>query len=173
MPRSDAGVLSRAARLTWSDLGYYHGRSLMIWWYWIVLGVVLAAIELATPGGFYFIFFAVASLVVGLLDLLGPIDMAAIEWGLFSVISIISVAVFRKPLLARMIRGSRADAVDSLVGEVAVASAAMPAGQHGRAELRGTTWSARNVSAQALVPGERCRVVAVRGLELDIRPDHS
>ena len=27
--------------------------SLMIWWYWILLGLLLAAIELATPGGFF------------------------------------------------------------------------------------------------------------------------
>lgn len=144
----------------------------MIWWYWIVLGAVLAAIELVTPGGFYFIFFAVAALLVGVLDLLGGIEMAAVEWGLFSVLAILSLVVFRKPLLARMTRGSQAS-VDSLVGELATATAAIPAGQHGRAELRGTTWSARNVGGQALVPGERCRVVAVRGLELDIRPESS
>ena len=144
----------------------------MIWWHWIVLGSVLAAIELVTPGGFYFIFFAVAALLVGVLDLLGPIEMAAVEWGLFSVLSIVSLAVFRKPLLARMTRGSHGD-VDSLVGELATAGGAIPAGQYGRAELRGTTWNARNVSGQTLVPGERCRVVAVRGLELDIRPEQS
>jgi membrane protein implicated in regulation of membrane protease activity len=145
----------------------------MIWWYWILLGLVLLAVELATPGGFFFIFFAVSALVVGLLDVIGLIEVDWLQWALFSVVSIVCLAVFRKPLLERMRASERTEAVDSLVGEVAVATTAIPAGQHGRAELRGSMWSARNVDDGMLSAGERCRVVAVRGLELDIRPERS
>jgi len=145
----------------------------MIWWYWILLGLVLAAIELATPGGFFFLFFAVSALLVGLLDLAGALVSDALQWGLFSVLSIVCLALFRKPLLERMNRGEPREAVDSLVGELATAFDAIPSGQHGRAELRGTTWTARNVDPLTVVAGERCRVVAVRGLELDIRPERS
>jgi len=143
----------------------------MIWWYWILLGLVLAAIELATPGGFFFVFFAVAALAVGLLEVAGVLEMDAIQWGLFSAVSIASLVLFRKPLLERMNRGIAKDTVDSLVGELAIAADAIPAGQHGRAELRGSMWAARNVDALTLAAGERCRVVAVRGLELDIRSE--
>jgi hypothetical protein len=45
------------------------------------------------------------------------------------------------------------------------------ASQHGRAELRGTTWQARNVAEAVVVAGQRVRVVAVDGLTLDIRPN--
>ena len=145
----------------------------MIWWYWILLGLVLAAIELATPGGFFFLFFAVSALLVGLLDLAGLLVSDPLQWGLFSVLSIVCLGVFRKPLLERMNRGEPHEAVDSLVGELATAFDAIPSGQHGRAELRGTTWTARNVDALTVVAGERCRVVAVRGLEIDIRPERS
>jgi membrane protein implicated in regulation of membrane protease activity len=145
----------------------------MIWWYWILLGLVLLAVELATPGGFFFIFFAVSALVVGLLDVIGLIEVDWLQWALFSVVSIVCLAVFRKPLLERMRASERTEAVDSLVGEVAVATTAIPAGQHGRAELRGSMWSARNVDDGMLSAGERCRVVAVRGLEIDIRPERS
>ena len=58
-----------------------------------------------------------------------------------------------------------------VVGELAVADEAIPPGQYGRAQLRGSTWTVRNVGAQTTVAGERSRVVAVRGLELDIRPE--
>ena len=60
-------------------------------------------------------------------------------------------------------------------------AARVPVGQHrpevedpalgGRAELRGTTWSARNVDVAALAAGQRCRVVAVQGLMLDLRSE--
>jgi hypothetical protein len=145
----------------------------MIWWYWIVLGVALAAIELATPGGFFFLFFAVSALAVGTLEAIGLARADWLQWVLFSAFSIVCLAFFRKPLLQRMRAAERPDTVDSFVGEVAVASTTIPPGQYGRAELRGTQWSARNVADGMLSAGDRCRVVAVRGLEIDIRPERS
>ena len=145
----------------------------MIWWYWILLGLFLAAIELATPGGFFFIFFAVAALAVGLLDLLNVLESDPLQWGLFSVLSLVCLAFFRKPLLDRMNVGQRPDAVDSLVGDVATAQATTAPGDYGRAEVRGSLWTVRNVDAVPIAAGERCRVVAVRGLELDIKSERS
>lgn len=145
----------------------------MIWWFWILLGLLLAAIELATPGGFFFIFFAVSALLVGMLEVLHILERDTLQWGLFSVLSLVCLAFFRKPLLERMNRDARTEAVDSLVGELAVASSSISAGDHGRAEVRGATWTVRNVDAVPLVAGERGRVVAVNGLELDIRSERS
>ena len=145
----------------------------MIWWYWMLLGLVLAGIELATPGGFFFLFFAVSALAVGLLELIGWIENALLQWALFSALSIACLAFFRKPLLDQMNRAEQKDAVDSLVGELALPSDAIPAGGHGRAELRGALWTVRNVDTDPVLANERCRVVAVRGLELDIRAERS
>lgn len=145
----------------------------MIWWYWILLGLLLAAIELATPGGFFFMFFAVSALLVGSLSWLGIVESPALEWALFSILSLVCLAFFRKPLLERMNKEALPDNVDSLVGELAVVAAPIAAGEHGRAEVRGATWMARNVDATPVDSGERCRVVAVRGLELDIRSERS
>jgi membrane protein implicated in regulation of membrane protease activity len=143
----------------------------MIWWYWILLGLALAAIELATPGGFFFIFFASAAVAVGLLEAADVVTADAIQWGLFSVISVVSLLFLRKPLRQRMGGADGGEGVDSLVGELAIAAEAIAPGQFGRAEMRGSSWTARNVDPQALSGGERCRVVAVRGLELDIRSE--
>ena len=149
------------------------GDLLMIWWYWVLLGLVLLALEIATPGGFFVIFFGVAALVVGLLELIRLIEVDWLQWTLFSVLSVTCLAVFRRPLLERMREGERPDTVDSLVGEVAVASTTIASGQYGRAELRGAQWNARNVDDGMLSAGDRCRVVAVRGLEIDIRSERS
>jgi len=142
----------------------------MTWWLWVVLGLVLAAIELATPGGFFVIFFGVAALVVGGLEVAGLARPAWLQWLLFTVIAIVALRLFRQPLLSR-IRMRDGDEVDSLRGEVAVVAGGMAPGEHGRAELRGSMWSARNVDAAPLVAGQRCRVVAVQGLTLDIRSE--
>ena len=37
------------------------------WWLWIVLGVVLLAAEILTPGGFYIFFFGASAICVGVL----------------------------------------------------------------------------------------------------------
>jgi membrane protein implicated in regulation of membrane protease activity len=142
----------------------------MSWWLWVVLGLVIAAIELATPGGFFVIFFGISAVAVGLLDLAGVADAAWLQWLLFPVIAIAALRLFRRPLLA-MLRVSEPSNVDSLVGEVAVVAADIGVGQHGRAELRGTLWQARNVADAVVRAGQRTRVVAVEGLTLDIRPE--
>lgn len=142
----------------------------MSWWLWVTLGLALAAIELATPGGFFVIFFGVSAVAVGLLELSGLARAAWLQWLLFPVIAVVALRLFRRPLLA-MLNTSEPAAVDSLIGEVAVVMADIGAGERGRAELRGTTWQARNVADAPVSAGQRARVVRVDGLTLDIRPE--
>jgi hypothetical protein len=56
--------------------------------------------------------------------------------------------------------------VDSMVGEVAIVLEALPAGATGKAELRGTTWSTKNVGTTAFHKGQRGKVTKVDGLTL-------
>jgi membrane protein implicated in regulation of membrane protease activity len=143
----------------------------MSWWMWMALGVVLAAFELASPGGFVVIFFAVAAVVVALLDLLGIARNPVLQWILFSALAIVALRLFRNPLLERLRSAERPVAVDSLAGETAIASTDMAPGQYGQAELRGSVWQARNVDLGPLRAGQRLRVVAVDGLMLDVRSE--
>lgn len=62
-------------------------------------------------------------------------------------------------------------AVDALVGEVGVASEDLAPGKIGRVELRGTPWSARNMTSAVLARGARCRVVRVDGLTVEVEPE--
>ena len=141
----------------------------MTWWVWMALAVVLAALELASPGGFVVIFFAVAAALVGLLDLLGIVQSQTLEWVLFSVFAVVALAVFRNPLLRRIRSRELPDTVDKLTSETAVAATDMAPGAYGQAELRGSLWKAHNVDHAPVSIGQRCRVVAVDGLMLDIR----
>jgi membrane protein implicated in regulation of membrane protease activity len=143
----------------------------MSWWIWVTLGLVLVAIELATPGGIFIIFFGIAALVVGALSLAGLVTTTWVQWLLFPVMAVVALRLFRQPLLGRLRLRDKADAVDSLVGEVATPSSDIAAGGHGRAELRGSSWNVRNVADVPIAAGQRCRVVTVQGLLLDIRPE--
>ena len=138
------------------------------WWLWLLLGFVLLLLELVTPGGFYIFFFGAGAIVVGLLAVAGIAGPASVQWLLFGAISITAFLLFRKPLLQRFATKTGHD-VDTLIGETAVALGEIGIQEIGKAELRGTAWSARNVGSTALRAGERCRVERVDGLMLWIR----
>ncbi len=144
----------------------------MLWWHWAVLGLGLAGIEILTPGGFYFLFFGLGGIAVAVLALLGVAGPLWFQLLLFSVFSVGSLALFRNPML-RMMRSKtgRAARVDTLVGEMATPVDPIAPGAVGKAELRGTTWTARNTSTQIIPAGCRCKVTAVDGLVITIVPE--
>lgn len=143
----------------------------MLWWHWLVIGLILVALEMAASGGFYIIFFGIAALAIAglrVLDWAGPVWVQLV---LFSSISIVSLLVFRSPLLKWMHLDGPGKDVDSLVGDIAVPLEDIPAGAVGRAELRGTVWSARNQDTATIARGERCNVIDVDGLMIFLKPE--
>jgi membrane protein implicated in regulation of membrane protease activity len=142
----------------------------MLWWMWVVLGLVLVAIEAAAPGGFFIFFFGVGAFLVGLLVALGWAGPAWVQWFLFTALSVVALGVLRKPLQGRVnVRGAQRP-VDSLVGEAAIVTGAIEAGGVGKVELRGAAWNARS-GAGAIAAGQRCLVERVDGLTLWVRPE--
>jgi hypothetical protein len=141
----------------------------MPWWCWLLLGLALLGFETLTPGGFYFLFFGVASLLLGTLAGAGAGGPVWFQWLLFSALSVASLLLFRGPLLARMSRQERAGEVDSLIGEIAIVQDDLPPGETGKAEMRGTSWSVRNADQHLLRRGQRCKVERVQGLTLWVR----
>lgn len=139
----------------------------MLWWQWVIFGLVLAALELATPGGFFLLFFGAGGLLVGALtlaDLGGP---AWVQWLLFSLTSIVALAFFRNPLLRWMhVKTHHLPPVDALTREIATAIEDIAPEATGRVELRGTVWAARNVGSTMVLKGQRCAVQRVDGLTL-------
>jgi len=137
---------------------------------WVLLGFALMLGEVVTPGGFFFLFFGVGGLVVGLLVWAGLGGPPWLQWLLFTAVSVGCLIPLRTRLLRRA-QGDGGRPVDSIVGETAIAAEDLAPGQVGRAELRGTTWSARNGSTRAIPRGGRSRVVRVDGLMLWIEPE--
>ena len=140
----------------------------LLWWHWLAFGLILIALEMAASGGFYVIFFGVAALAIGALhalDLAGP---AWLQLLLFSALSIGSLTLFRSPLMRWMQLDGPGRDVDSLVGETAIPLEAILPDAVGRAELRGTVWSARNAGTTPLLKGQRCSVTAIDRLMIFI-----
>ena len=145
----------------------------MEWWLWILVGIGLLAAEIVTPGGFFVLFFGVAALLVGALAVIGLGGPPALQWLLFSVLSVVSLLLFRRRLVERFTPATtgQLDEIDSLRGEVAIASQDLAPGALGKAELRGTIWTVKNVGDQPLRAGQRGRVDGKDGLTLFVRPE--
>ena len=140
----------------------------MTWWMWVLLGLALLAVEMATPGGLFALFFGVGALCVAPLPAFG-VDAVA-QWFAFTALSLVLFATLRRRLQHRIFQRA-GPPVDSLVGEEVVLLADLPAGGEAKAELRGTPWSARAAPGVALQAGQRARVERVDGLVLWIRAE--
>jgi inner membrane protein len=136
---------------------------------WVVGGMFLVVLELVTSG-FFIIFFGLGAITVGLIANFAPSTSWWLEWLLFTVFSLVYLALFRKRLQSRF-ENPPASTVDSLVGGLAIAKESLAPGVVGRVEVRGSAWSARNTSAVVLAAGQRCRVVSVDGLTLAVVPE--
>jgi inner membrane protein len=146
---------------------------LIPWWGWFIVGFALLLLELSSPGGFYFLFFGVGAIGVGALAWLAIVQEAWVQLTFFSIFSVVTSILFRRPLLARFGPKSGYGNVDSLVGEAATVIDNIEAGGFGKVELRGTAWNARNSSDRILVRGERCKVQRVDGLSLWVNKEQS
>jgi len=139
------------------------------WWGWIVLGAVLLGAEVLLPMDFYLVFLGLAALAVGLLALAGLEGPAWVQWAAFALLSVVSLVFFRRQVRARFAeRGADPRVDDTLVGEVALPRDPIAPGATGRAELRGSVWTARNAGRARLEPGARARVTRVEGLLLHL-----
>jgi len=140
----------------------------MIWWYWIFLGLALAGAEIVSPGGFYLLFFGIAAVIVGALAGIDVVQAEWLQWLLFSILAVLSLLLLRRPLI-HLTQGHPPQAMDTMIGEAAIVIDDLEPGHTGKVELRGSTWSARNVGTTSLSAGQRATVTKVDGLMLWVR----
>jgi len=139
----------------------------MPWWIWVLFGLLLLGIELAAST-LHIGLFAIGAFTVALLVGVGVEMPLWAELMTFTVVSVVAIVVVR-PILIRKLKLDQKKVVDTFVGEQAVALDDIAPSAIGKAEMRGTTWSARNIGETALIRGQRCVVTEIRGLEIQVR----
>ena len=63
----------------------------MDWWLWLAGGLALVVAELATPSGFFIIFFGIGALAVGVLARFGVVTNLPLQVLTFTVLSVLSL----------------------------------------------------------------------------------
>ncbi len=132
--------------------------------FWLILGVVLLFVELATPG-FIVMFFGLAALTVALITWLLPVGQS-VAWLLFALLSVGYILALRK-LLKKIFLGDKnaPDRLeDSFIGGYAGVTVAIAPDRPGKVEFSGCEWKAE--SAEEIAAGERVRIVGKKNLTL-------
>lgn len=127
-------------------------------WHWLVLAMVLLAIEVAGTGGFLLWVGMAAAITAGLLWLMPDLSVAA-QLALFAMLAVVSAFAWwqylrsRKPNPHSLKLNRR---TEQFIGQRGVVTEAVVAGR-GRARIGDTTWIIE--SADALAVGDNIRVV--------------
>ena len=139
----------------------------MSWWIWVLLGFLLLGVELASTT-MHVAFFGGGALFVALLVGLGWNGPLWAQLLVFTGFSLVALLFIRPPLM-RKLKLNESQVVDTFVGEQAIATEEMAANAIGKAEMRGTTWTALNVGTSPIAKGQRCTVESVDGLTIRVR----
>jgi membrane protein implicated in regulation of membrane protease activity len=140
----------------------------MVWWGWVVIGVLLLGAELfIIEADFFLVFLGAAAIVTGLLGVAVPTVPEWAQWLVFAGLALVSMVLFRKRVY-RLLRRDVPDMPDDMLREELVLPVGLPSGSSCRVELRGSTWTARNVGPETIPPGVKVRVVGVDGITLRV-----
>jgi membrane protein implicated in regulation of membrane protease activity len=141
----------------------------MSWVHWLLLGIALMVLEVMTPG-LVSIFFGLAAVVVGVLVFFWRSCPIALQYILFSLLSVVFLFVLRR-LFRRAFTGRRTGEADGLGDDYAGAQAVVltlirPA-EAGKVEFRGSHWRAE--AEEVIEPGVPVIVTSRDNLTLKVR----
>jgi membrane protein implicated in regulation of membrane protease activity len=135
---------------------------------WAVLALLLIAAEVLAPGAFMLWLGIAAAITCGIVFVLPDL---ALVWQMvaFALLSVASVLVYLRLFRGRAVHSDRPSLnrrAEQLVGHVVPLATPIVAGR-GRVQIADALW---DVEGPDLPAGTRVRVVAVRGMTLEVRP---
>jgi membrane protein implicated in regulation of membrane protease activity len=142
----------------------------ILWWHWIVLGIVLMLLELAVPS-FFLVWFGLGALIVGVLLVVSssiPFAFQVLAW---TASSLLFVWLWFKVFKPSIYKSRAGMARGSLIGEVGLVTRDIRPYEKGQIRFQKPimgeeVWE--SVSEQEIRAGERVRVLEVEGNTLKV-----
>lgn len=138
----------------------------IVFWHWWAVGVFLLIVELLAPGMF-FIWMAESAFVVGVILLVAPVLGWESQLLLFSVLSVVSIVLFRRYLKRHPITTDQPllnQRAARHIGRVFTLDAPIVNGE-GRIRVDDSFW---RVEGEDCAAGTRVRVMAANGVILKV-----
>lgn len=132
---------------------------------WLIIGMIMLLAELVSVL-LVFVFFAIGALITALLASLGILPNLEIQLILFSIISLSSLAVLRKP--AKRIVESRGKQFEynEFIGETALVIKDVPANGEGKIYYKGAEWKAVSFNNMPIGAGNKVIIIRTKGIVL-------
>ena len=140
----------------------------MVWWGWMVIGVLLLGAELfIVEADIFLVFLGAAAILTGLLSVAVPAVPDWGQWLTFAALALVSMVFFRKRVY-RQLRRDVPDMANDMLREQLQLPVGLPVDGPCRVELRGSTWTARNVGSVPIPPGANVQIVGIDGITLSV-----
>lgn len=129
-------------------------------WIWLIIFIVLIAIE-AFTFSLTTIWFALGALVMILISLLKlPFSVQLLVWLILSSV----LLYFTRPYALSKLKVGRVKTnVDSLVGKSALVVKTITKHEKGEIKINGIIWSAKTENEETLEEGNECEIVEIQG----------
>ena len=135
---------------------------------WAILALLLIAAEVLAPGAFLLWLGIAAAITCGIVYFVPGLALVS-QMVLFAVLSVVSVLVYLRLFRGRAVHTDRPSLnrrAEQLVGHVVPLATPIVAGR-GRVQIADAFW---DVEGPDMPAGERVRVIGVRGMTLEVRP---
>lgn len=142
----------------------------ILWWHWVVLGIVLMLLELAVPS-FFLVWFGLGALIVGVLTVFSPSAPFAFQILAWTACSLVFLALWFRVFKPNLYKSRAGMARGSLIGEVGLVTRDIRPYERGQIRLQKPilgeeVWE--SVAEIEIRVGERVRVLEVEGNTLKV-----
>jgi membrane protein implicated in regulation of membrane protease activity len=142
----------------------------ILWWHWVVLGIVLMLLELAVPS-FFLVWFGLGALIVGVLTVFSPSAPLAFQILAWTACSLVFLALWFRVFKPNLYKSRAGMARGSLIGEVGLVTRDIRPYERGQIRLQKPilgeeVWE--SVAEEEIRVGERVRVLEVEGNTLKV-----
>ena len=133
---------------------------------WILVAIICGAIEIFTAG-FWFLWLAIAGVIVALLvqfGLLPGLELQLLVFALFTLLLII----FTRPLIVKFVKSNdTVSNVKALIGQHGITLTSIVPMQFGQVKVNGEIWTA--VTEEELEEDTRVEVIGIDGVKLLVK----
>lgn len=133
---------------------------------WILVAIVCGAIEIFTAG-FWFLWLAIAGVIVALLVQFGLLSSLELQLLVFAFITLLLI-IFTRPLVMKFIKSNdTVSNVKALIGQHGITLSSIVPMQFGQVKVNGEVWTA--IAEEELEENTRIEVIGIDGVKLVVK----
>ncbi len=133
---------------------------------WILVAVICGAIEIFTVG-FWFLWLAIAAVVVALLVQFGLLPTLEMQLLIFAIFTLLLI-IFTRPLIMRFVKSNdKVSNVKALIGQHGITITPIVPMQFGQVKVNGEVWTA--IVEEEMEENTRVEVIGIDGVKLLVK----